>query len=316
MRLSGEAFFSSERVSGGFALQRQFYRLQRLSIFIRAFPIIFVCGIHAVVCASESGGLVTTPDILSHHPLYSPDTLHLDLAYSRGYFLDAWTLAASPARWKWSGWLAASLIAAGGAGLYREDRTIQTNVQRNRNRAGDAAASLVEPLGNGYYLVSAFGVFYLTGILLKNEKMESTTLLCGESVLIARGVTEVFKQGLHRYRPRESASPDKWNGPGISTTHLSFPSGHTTAAAALASALACRYQESPIIGIVAYTLAACTGLSRINTNAHWASDVFAGYVIGCYCGRVVARSHIRKNGVSLFPYVEGDRMGISLSFWR
>lgn len=314
MRLSGEACFSSERVSGGFALQRQFYRLQWLSVFIMVLPILLVGGMAEVLCARESCGLVTTPEILSHHPLYYLDTLHLDLAYSKGYFRDAWTLAASPARWKWSDWLAASLVAAGGAGLYREDRTIQTNVQRNRNRAGDAAASIVEPFGNSYYLVSAFGVFYLTGILLKNEEVESTTLLCGESVLIARGVTEVLKQGFHRYRPRESASPDKWDGPGISITHLSFPSGHTTAAAALASALACRYQESPIIGVVAYTLAACTGLSRINDNAHWASDVFAGYVIGCYCGRVVAGAHIRKNGLSLSPYFEGDRTGISLSF--
>ena len=283
---------------------------------MRAFPIVVVSGIGALLCAIESSGAEPAPGTSSHQPLYSLDTLHFDREYCKGYFRDARILAVSPARWKWSDWLAASMVAAGGFGLYTEDRAIQTKVQRNRNRAGDAAASIVEPFGNGYYLSGSFGVFYLAGILLKNEEMESTTLLCGESVLIARGVTEVLKQGFHRYRPRESASPDKWNGPGISTTHLSFPSGHTTAAAALASALACRYQESPVIGVIAYTLAACTGLSRINDNAHWASDVFTGYVIGWYCGRVVARSHIRKNRLSLIPYFEGDRTGISLSIRR
>jgi membrane-associated phospholipid phosphatase len=281
---------------------------------MRVFPIVLASGILAVLYALGPCGPGPAPETSFHQPRYSLDTLHLDWTYCKGYFRDAWTLAASPVRWQWSGWLTAALVAAGGAGLYTEDRTIQTNVQLNRNRAGDAVASIVEPFGNGYYLVSAFGVFYLSGLLLKNQGIESTTLLCGESVLIARGVTEVFKQGLHRHRPNESSFANEWDGPGIATKHLSFPSGHTTAAAALASALACRYQESPVIGIIAYTLAACTGLSRINTNAHWASDVFTGYVIGCYCGRVVANQHIRKTGLSLSPYLEGDRTGISLSF--
>jgi membrane-associated phospholipid phosphatase len=316
MRVSRETYFSSEGSSGKSALQRRVCRIQKQSIFIRAFPIVLVSGIGAVLCAMESSGVGPALGTSSHQPLYSLDTLHLDLEYCKGYFRDARTLAASPARWKWSDWLTASLVAAGGIGLYTKDRTIQTKVQQNRNRAGDAAASIVEPFGNGYYLLGSFGVFYLTGILLKNEEMESTTLLSGESVLIARGVTEVLKQGFHRHRPNESSYANKWDGPSIATDHLSFPSGHTTAAAALASALACRYQESRVIGVIVYTLAACTGLSRINDNAHWASDVFTAYVIGWYCGRVVTRSHIRKNRLSLLPNFNGDRTGISLSIRR
>jgi membrane-associated phospholipid phosphatase len=285
-------------------------------VLARGIIIVLTIGIPGGLNAAESGTVRTAPDASSGKPVHAPDTLHLDLTYFKGYVKDARTLAAAPAHWIWSDWLTASLVAAGGVGLYVEDRRIQTKVQENRTNAGDVAASIVEPLGNGYYLVGAFGVFYLSGVVLKNEGLQSTTLLCAESVVLARGVTEVLKQGLHRHRPNESSISNDWDGPGISTHHLSFPSGHTTAAAALASALATRYRESPMVGIIAYTLAACTGFSRINDNAHWASDVFTGYVIGWYCGRVVAKSHIHKSGPDVSPYFDGDRTGILLSFGR
>jgi hypothetical protein len=292
-------------------------RTENRSIVVSIIITVLTFGLLTGPYATESRDFRTTPpEASSRQPIGCHDTLRLNFAYFKGYIKDSRTLAASPACWKWADWLTASLVIAGGVGLFVEDRRIQTKVQGNRTESGDMATSIVEPLGNGIYLLSAFGVFYLSGIVLNNRDLQSTMLLCAESVLIARGVTEVLKQGLHRHRPNESLFSNEWDGPGISTNHLSFPSGHTTAAAALASGLAIRYRELPIVGIVAYTLAVCTGFSRINDNAHWASDVFTGYVIGWYCGRVVAGSHVHRCGPDLLPYFDGDRAGILLSFGR
>jgi membrane-associated phospholipid phosphatase len=275
-----------------------------------AFLTVFDCVVLTGIDAHDSA-IVRQKELQC--TLVSLDTLNLDFKYIKTCSNDALFLIASPAHWRGSDWLIASLVAAGGFGIYQSDSWIQKTVLRNRTRFGDATASTFKMFGDGPYLLASTGVFYLAGMVLKNQNIKSTTLLCAESVLLARGCTEILKQGFHRYRPSESASSREWRGPAFSVKHLSFPSGHTTAASALASALAVRYQESPLVGIIACALAACTGLSRINDNEHWASDVFTGYVIGWYCGRNIAKSHLNYKNYVFSPVLIGERAGISIS---
>jgi membrane-associated phospholipid phosphatase len=102
--------------------------------------------------------------------------------------------------------------------------------------------------------------------------------------------TELLKNAFHRHRPRESYSAEIWDGPGLSKEYKSFPSGHSTSVAAMATVVAFEYRDTPAIGAIAYTIAAATGWSRMNDNAHWASDVFTGFVIGYCCSRAVVSS--------------------------
>lgn len=65
-----------------------------------------------------------------------------------------------------------------------------------------------------------------------------------------------------------------WRGRG------SFPSGHMTAAMAIATTFADRYPNPRWHGLVAFGLAGLVGFSRVTTQAHFPSDVFAGAVLG------------------------------------
>lgn len=116
--------------------------------------------------------------------------------------------------------------------------------------------------------------------------------------MIFSGVNVIFKWIIGRTRP--------YRIPGIGQPHaftlhpfwhglfglfheknLSFPSGHSCAAAAFCVSLACaRPRWWPVL------LAAmlCTGAERILENAHYTSDVIAGYALGTLAAVVAVKS--------------------------
>lgn len=65
----------------------------------------------------------------------------------------------------------------------------------------------------------------------------------------------------------------------------SFPSGHTQAFFAAATAL---FTENKKAGICAYVLAALIAFSRLYLYVHFPTDVLAGVVIGICCGLLSA----------------------------
>lgn len=67
-----------------------------------------------------------------------------------------------------------------------------------------------------------------------------------------------------------------------SNVRNSFPSGHTTMAFAFASVVGMNHPW--YYGILAYSMAAVVGFSRINDNYHWLHDVIAGATIGTAYG--------------------------------
>lgn len=86
----------------------------------------------------------------------------------------------------------------------------------------------------------------------------------------------------------------------ITLTHqphdYSFPSGHTTAAFAVASILFFCFPKK--YGTPALFLAILVGLSRIYLGVHFPSDVAAGAFIGLFVGYLVSKLWQRKTLIS------------------
>lgn len=115
--------------------------------------------------------------------------------------------------------------------------------------------------------------------------------------MIATGIGTVMKRAIGRARPR--VSPDNarnfggtkgWHDHG----YRSFPSGHATAAFAIASSVTLEsgrhwHDSQWVVGPLMYGVATLTGVSRIYNNEHWASDVIAGAALGTLTGLKVYR---------------------------
>lgn len=189
-----------------------------------------------------------------------------------------------------------ALVAATTAGLVVIDRHDGPYFRRTQRFAGfnRSFSGLNTGLGEG--LVP--GALFLAGLLRDDGYAKETAVLAGEALIDAEVVSEVMKNGTRRLRPSD-ISPDgnfadTWfqDHGGILIARGSFPSGHATAAFALASILAERYQRHRWVAWVAYGLAGTVGFSRITLQSHFPSDVFASAVFAYAIGHdVVLRRH-------------------------
>lgn len=107
------------------------------------------------------------------------------------------------------------------------------------------------------------------------EKAAVTSGTMLEALAVSEALTIGLKYATRRTRPD-------------GTSH-SFPSAHATGAFALASVAQVYY--GPWVGIPAYAVASLSGLSRLDANKHFASDVAAGAVIGTLIGLGTAKYH-------------------------
>jgi len=217
-----------------------------------------------------------------------------------------WPLGLGGRRW----WLA----AGGGAGLLAlalaVDRPLSAWAQ-GWPAPVVAVLAQITPYGeSGWILYPAGGLFVVTaGLALLVRWRLMRTLLWQFAALyafIVAGVglpvlvTALAKRLIGRARPelfaREgllSFAPD-W----FDWSHQSFPSGHTTAAFALATVIGFL---APRWFVPALVLAGAIGVSRIALGAHYPSDVVAGAmvgVLGAYAARRVfaqRRWAVREN---------------------
>lgn len=187
------------------------------------------------------------------------------------------------------------------------DESLQQWITSGRGENLDASARFLgEPFGNPYYAGGATLVSYLIACHSGNEKWAQVSSEAFQSVMISSGITLFLKAAFHRHRPREQTQLDPYvfDGPSLNTDNLSFPSGHTTIAFALATSLSLSFDRW-YFSVPLYGLATLTAWQRIYNFEHWPSDVFMGAAIGTAVGWIV---HLYEN-----PKIElvmnGNRWG-------
>lgn len=125
------------------------------------------------------------------------------------------------------------------------------------------------------------GAVALAGAASDDDRMLDTAGIMAESVVFSLVVTGVTKMIVGRKRPHDDAGPHafEWFVGPFRREALSFPSGHAATAFALAGAAAGRHPHW-YVQVPAYTLATSASLQRMDTRAHWASDVLTGALLG------------------------------------
>ena len=181
------------------------------------------------------------------------------------------------------------------------DRDGQRLMQR-RWVQGSPGFSSAADVFNGYGSPGVFAgsaVLYATGWASGRPDLARLGMRAGESIALSGILIGGIKGIAGRARPYASPgeSGDFRLMSGVSDgARQSFPSGHTTAAFAFAAAMDQELRRShPKVarwaGPSLYAAAALTGLARMHSDDHWASDVIMGAGVGTVSGLMVASFH-------------------------
>lgn len=245
---------------------------------------------------------------------FNPGQISSEIRYDviNGTLNNAGRIIASPIKFKLREWAYTGAAAGVIALSFTQDDFFYSSLRgRDGSPFSSVANYIGEPFGNPFWTTGTSLGLYLLGKGFKKDRLSEPALIAFQSVAISGSSALFFKLLFHRQRPNEGTAPDSkaWFGPSFRTSNLSFPSGHTTVAFALASSLATYYKDNKSVGILLYSLATLTAWSRVHDNQHWFSDVVAGALLGYFVGHTVATPGLYK--WSLVPNAAG---GISLGF--
>jgi membrane-associated phospholipid phosphatase len=144
-------------------------------------------------------------------------------------------------------------------------------------------------------------VVYGIGRLTKSNTTADIALHATESVVLASLASQLIRGPLGRSRPWVTADTNQYDFDPFkgfnSFEHRAFPSIHTSSGMAVATVLTMETHRrhpraTPYVAPLLLAAGMLPGLSRIQLNQHWASDIFAGAFMGVFSGyKVVKYSH-------------------------
>jgi membrane-associated phospholipid phosphatase len=170
-------------------------------------------------------------------------------------------------------WLAPTVVGEGTLAIF--DHRISNTAKANPSLTGPSNA--ISDVG----LITPWavpGTMLLFGSIKHDDHAAETGRLGLEAAVDSEVVMQVLKLATSRMRPNGSDS-------------MSFPSGHSMEAFALAAVLSKEYHDKPLVVWGSYGFAAAIGLARVGALEHFPTDVVAGAVIGELIGRYVVNHH-------------------------
>ena len=184
----------------------------------------------------------------------------------------------------------------------------QTNRFNGFNRVFNSSATNVGIIG-------AAGAFYLGGKVSDRPYAKDTGRLALQAFVDTSILVHILKLSAQRPRPDSYPTPDEIER-GFGAGGLSFPSGHSMSAWGVATVVAERYRDKPLVRYGSYALAGTVSFSRLTLGRHFVSDVVVGSVFGHLIGRFVVRRERKQSRLLVMPVAQpGTRTaGLSVSY--
>ncbi len=231
------------------------------------------------------------------------------------FFQTGVDLIAQPFVWNSGDWLYFGGTLGSTAALFLADEAVRDFALRNQSKTLDAIFSIDGWITGARSLILPSAV-YLYGFLARNRSVRSVGLKSAEALIYATAITTVLKITIGRYRPYNNKGNLKFEPFSISTSKLSLPSGHATAAFALATVFASAY-DNLYWEVFCYGAASAIALARVYHDKHWLSDIFLGSVIGYSVGKFVVNrksTAFQFGSVKISPYFSGASLGVFARF--
>lgn len=202
--------------------------------------------------------------------------------------------------------------------LFNNDEQLKQFAQEHRTEISEEISYWGEKAGSQVIGLSAAG--YVLGVVMDNNEIKRVAKVALKATAISGIITRAGKMTFSRTRPNKTDDHLEFSGFNWDNDNVSFPSGHTTTAFAFATVIAEHYKDkSTIIPVLAYTAAAIGGWSRVHDNAHWASDVAIGALVGHLTGRLFYANEFNTNrnekwDMSIHPVFTPDYVGFHFEF--
>lgn len=189
-------------------------------------------------------------------------------------------------------WYEVAAAVGGVALLTTLDEPMQRFTQRHRTTTLDGVADVFrhggEPVVYAGVSLGMLGV----GLATRKPEIQRAGGRVVASVLLSALTSASIKRLSGRSRPNEGVGAFEFHpltsrkdSAGVEARGT-LPSGHTTAAFAVAASLADDI-DSPVADILLYSLATGTAWSRINDDRHWFSDAALGAMLGITAAKLV-----------------------------
>ena len=127
-----------------------------------------------------------------------------------------------------------------------------------------------------------------------------------DSVALAGITAEIAKRVFGRQRPRDTDDPDQWFSGG-----RSFPSGEVAEISAIVTPYVLEYRHDHPAVWALEILPAYDAVARVKVQAHWQTDVLAGFALGTATG-IWAHQRNLPIIVSVLPH--GVSVGLKKRF--
>jgi membrane-associated phospholipid phosphatase len=173
-------------------------------------------------------------------------------------------------------WYHGAIAAGGLSALMLLDHPVQRYAMHNDGPGANSVANTVRHFGQPEVYGTITAGLVATGLISGNHAITRSGGKLALSLALAGAGTQVGKFVLGRPRPSQSLDADGYDP---FSGQVSFPSGHTALAFALATSLSDDIHR-PWATVGLYGMATAVGWSRINDNKHWLSDVAAGALLG------------------------------------
>jgi membrane-associated phospholipid phosphatase len=163
------------------------------------------------------------------------------------------------------------------------DEPAQRYLQDQRSGSSNGMANTLRHFGQIEVYGSITGGLVAAGLITGDEAVTRAGGRLAATLALAGATSTIAKFAFGRPRPSESTDADVF---APFSGDDAMPSGHSTIAFALATALADDIRQTwASVGL--YTLATGVAWSRLNDDRHWLSDVALGAALGITSAKLV-----------------------------
>jgi membrane-associated phospholipid phosphatase len=186
-----------------------------------------------------------------------------------------------------------------GAGATATSSLTDGRAQTFLRAQGDQLGRVGGTAGGFPVMASVTLGLFAAGQFSEPGSFRAATYDIAQAVIVDNVYTNLIKHAANRTRPDGSSN-------------LSFPSGHTSSAFAMATVA--QHHFGLKVGVPSYVAAGLIGASRIQSNKHYLSDVVAGATLGYIVGRTVVRENgeplRQQTRVTLVPSTDARGTGV------